>query len=69
MQKCRLPSKLGLWMLSQTTQELSNFLLSTARTCVDPTLAPLVADCLNYARAANRVLEERSTAFLLGSVW
>ena len=29
--------------------------------------APLVVDCLNYARAVNRVLGERSIAFLSGA--
>ena len=53
-------------MLSQTTQELSNFLSSTARICVYPIHAPLVAGCSSYACGASRALEERSTVFLSG---
>jgi phage-related protein len=53
-------------MLSQTTQELPNFLLSMAQTCVNPTHAPLVAGCSNYARAVNRELEEQFYCFLVG---
>jgi len=68
MQKYKPLSRLGLWMLSQTTQELSNFLSSTALTCVYPTHAPLVVGCSNYAHVGNRELEERSTAFSSGNV-
>ena len=44
-------------------------LIEHGPTYVYPTHAPLVVDCLNYARAANLALGERSTVFLSDSAW